>query len=91
MDKTVLISLPVEELQSIITDCVTSCLRYNQSNGTNHLQQPLTIKEASGYAHCASSTIRKSVRHGKLKYFRQSGRLFFYKEDLDTWIRKGGE
>jgi hypothetical protein len=29
MEKTILLSLPVEDLQTLIIDCVNTCLKYN--------------------------------------------------------------
>ena len=34
MNKTILISLPIEDLQTVIIECVNSCLRHNKQENT---------------------------------------------------------
>ena len=40
MDKTVFISLPIDDLQTVIIDCVNSCLKNNTQESKPTTEQP---------------------------------------------------
>jgi hypothetical protein len=67
MDKTVLISLPIEDLQTVIIDCVNSCLRNNKQESkppTDQPEQLLTIQEAAEFLSLTVPTMYSKVSKG---------------------------
>lgn len=92
MDKTILISLPVEDLQSLIMDCVNVCLKHNTSSKTNSLnqnEQLLTVEDAAKFLSLTVPTIYSKVSRGELPFMKRSKRLYFSKEELLKYVKAG--
>jgi len=92
MDKTVLISLPIEDLQTVIIDCVNSCLRNNKHESKSPTDQPeqlLTIQEAAEFLSLAVPTIYSKVSKGELPVMKRSKRLYFSRTELLEYIKEG--
>lgn len=92
MNKTILISLPIEDLQTVIIDCVNSCLRNNKKTNTDSIEQPeqfLTIQEASQFLNLTVPTIYSKVSKGELPVMKRSKRLYFSSIELMEYLKKG--
>ncbi len=92
MDKTVLISLPIEDLQTVIIDCVNSCLRNNIQEGkppTEHPEQLLTIQEAAEFLSLTVPTMYGKVSKGELPVMKRSKRLYFSRIELLDYLKDG--
>jgi excisionase family DNA binding protein len=46
----------------------------------------LTIKDVVAFTRCSDSTVRRAVRHGRLRAFSMPGGLRFRQEDVDSWV-----
>ena len=82
MNKTVLISLPIEDLQTVIIDCVNSCLRNNMQESkapTNQPEQLLTIQEAAELLSLTVPTMYSNVSKGELPVMRAINKLLVWK------------
>jgi hypothetical protein len=92
MEKTIFISLPIEDLQTVIIDCVNSCLRNNkreQSETTHTTIQYLSVKDTAKFLNLAPQTIYQLVSAGKLKNYKRNKRLYFLQSDLQNFIQQG--
>jgi excisionase family DNA binding protein len=91
MDKTVFISLPLEDLQTVIIDCVNSCLINNcKSEQINEASEKLlTVKEAAKFLHLTVPTIYGKVSKGELPYMKRSKRLYFSSIELTEYLKDG--
>jgi excisionase family DNA binding protein len=93
MDKTVLISLPIEDLQTVIIDCVNSCLRNNKQESkapTDQPEQLLTIDEVATLLHLTKPTVYSKVSKNELPgVCKQGKRLYFDRQTIIDWIRQG--
>ena len=93
MDKTVLISLPIEDLQTVIIDCVNSCLRNNKQESktpTNQPEQLLTIDEVATLLHLTKPTVYSKVSKNELPgVCKQGKRLYFDRQTIIDWIKQG--
>lgn len=91
MDKTVLISLPVEEFQSLIVDCVKSCLQHNRQEQppTEQPEQLLTIQEAANFLSLTVPTMYSKVSKGQLPVMKRSKRLYFSRTELLEYLKEG--
>jgi len=92
MEKTILISLPIEDLQSVIIDCVNSCLRNN--NGFLPYSQPetdqlLTVQGAAEFLSLSVPTVYGLISKGELPVMKRSKRCYFSKKDLMAYLRQG--
>lgn len=92
MDKTVLISLPIEDLQTVIIDCVNSCLRNNKQESKTTTDQPeqlLTIQEAAEFLSLTVPTMYSKVSKGELPVMKRSKRLYFSRTELLEYLKDG--
>ena len=50
---------------------------------------PLGIKETARYLKMSTQSIYKEVEKGSIPHYQDSpgSKIFFYKEELDTWVR----
>lgn len=93
MDKTVFISLPIEDLQTVIIDCVNSCLKNNTQESKTTTDQPeqlLTIQAAAEFLSLTVPTIYSKVSRNEIPYMKPGGkRLYFSKTELLEYVNAG--
>ena len=92
MEKTILISLPIEDLQTLIIDCVNTCLKYEEDRKVQHTQKNkelLTINEAAEYLSLATQTIYGLVNRSKIPFMKKGKRLYFSTSELKVWVKSG--
>jgi excisionase family DNA binding protein len=91
MNKTILISLPIEDLQTVIIDCVNSCLRDNkqEQSSTNHPEQLFTIQKASEFLCLSVPTIYAKVSRNEIPYMKRGKRLYFSRTELMEYLKGG--
>jgi excisionase family DNA binding protein len=78
MDKTILISLPISELQTLIVDCMHSCLQHQQkSKSPDKIEKLLTVQEAAEFLNLSVPTIYLKVSKGEIPFMKRSKRLYF--------------
>jgi excisionase family DNA binding protein len=93
MNETVFISLPIEDLQTVIIDCVNSCLRNNKQETipTYKPEKPLTVKEAAEFLNLAVPTIYGLVYNGKLSGMKPAKRRYFHKVELLNYLNQSSK
>jgi excisionase family DNA binding protein len=92
MDKTVFISLPIEDLQTVIIDCVNSCLKNNEQESKTPTDQPeqlLTIQEAAEFLSLTVPTMYSKVSKGELPVMKRGKRLYFSRTELLEYVKTG--
>lgn len=90
MKQTVLISIGIPELESIIIDCVNSCL-VNQKPLTKdcNSSELLNIQEASEFLSLKVPTLYQKVSKREIPFLKRSKRLYFKRSDLIEYLEKG--
>lgn len=94
MEKTVFISLPIEDLQTVIIDCVNSCLKNSKQA---HNEQPtetdrwFDLNELCIYHPDKPSkpTVYGWVNVGTIPVHKGGKKLRFLKSEIDSWLRQG--
>ena len=94
MQKTIFISLPIEDLQTVIIDCVNSCLKNSKQV---HNEQPtetdrwLDLNELCIYHPDKPSkpTVYGWVNAGTIPVHKGGKKLRFLKSEIDSWLRQG--
>jgi len=90
MENKVFISLAIEELKTIIIDCVKSCLNDTKNNElVTQSDQLLTIEQASKLLNLKVSCIYGMTHRREIPFMKQSKRLYFSKNILIEWIHQG--
>lgn len=94
MEKTVFISLPIEDLQTLIIDCVNSCLKNSKQA---HSEQPtetdrwFDLNELCQYHpdKPTKPTVYAWVNAGTIPVHKGGKKLRFLKSEIDNWLRQG--
>ncbi len=83
-NEIVLISIPKEDFQSIITDCVLSCLKHHKFDFPKEEKQDeyLTGKQVDQLLNISSPTRHKYVKDGLLKKHQIGGRVLYKKLEV---------
>ena len=95
MKKIVFISLPIEDLQTVIIDCVNSCLKNSKQV---HSEQPtetdrwFNLNELCEYHpdKPSKSTVYGWVNSGLIPVHKNGSYSRFLKSEIDNWLRQGG-
>lgn len=61
----------------------------NQLTATVEEDQLLTIEDASSYLHLAVQSIYGLVHRAQIPYMKKGKRLYFSKQELTVWLKKG--
>ena len=92
INHTVFISLPIEDLQTVIIDCVNSCLKNNTQESKPTTEQPeqlLTVQEAAQFLNLTVPTIYSKVSKGELPVMKRIKRLYFSNLELMEYLKEG--
>jgi len=93
MNKTILISLPIEDLQTVIIDCVNSCLRNNKQASTEPTETDrwFDLNELCQYHPDKPSkpTVYGWVHSGLIPVHKGGKKLRFLKSEIDNWLKQG--
>jgi excisionase family DNA binding protein len=94
MEKTVFISLPIEDVQTVIIDCVNSCLKNNKQA---HSEQPtetdrwFDLNELCQYHpdKPTKPTVYGWVNARGIPVHKGGKKLRFLKSEIDDWLKQG--
>ena len=94
MQKTILISLPIEDLQTVIIDCVNSCLKNNKQAISEQISDPdrwFDLNELINYLpdKPAKATVYGWVHSGLIPCNKGAKKLRFLKSEIDNWLKQG--
>lgn len=89
MTEQVLFSLPLEKLEPIFKKWIKSAIREMEQANTPPGEELLTIEQAAEFLSLTKPTIYTMVSSGIIPSMKRSKRLYFYREDLTNYIKRG--
>lgn len=92
MQQTVLISMPLAQLQTLIIDSVNACLdvRYIPIKNNCIENDIIEIDEAANITKYSKPAIYAYIKRGQIPYIRATGRkILFSKKALEDWLQQG--
>ena len=96
MQETVLISLPLAQLQTLIVDAVNACLDVRHTNTPPQPESYITRQEAADTLHITLPTLLAWTLDGKVKGYRIGRRILYKKNEINEAVtsislkKKGG-
>ena len=89
--QTILISLQVEEFQTIIIDCVNACLKHNQSTSgiKNEQEELLTVPQLAELLSLSIPTIYGLIHRRELPAMKRGKRVYFNRTEILEYLEKG--
>ena len=94
MNKTILISLPIEDLQAVIIDCVNSCLKNNKQESKTTTEQPEQWKDLNWLVQYDPEKRTKPTWYSKISRnevpcYKRGKKIYFLKPEIDEWLKQG--
>jgi excisionase family DNA binding protein len=92
MENLVFVSMPIQDLQTLIIDCVSSCLKYHDPN-IGRIAPILPdlggIDLAVEVTGLAKPTIYAAVQRREIPHMKKGKKLYFKRSELQAWIESG--
>ncbi len=94
----VLTSIPLNDLQKIIIDCVNVCLSMDKRERTEETkndippdqqEEILTIKQAAEVVKLAVPTLYKLCGEKNIPHLKKGGKLLFLRKEIIKWVEEG--
>lgn len=90
MNDLMLTSIRKEELSTLIEDSIRKVLAENPVSTNDQASQDfLSIEEASKFLNLAKATVYTLTSAGKIPVIKKGKRLYFTKQELMDWLKKG--
>jgi len=89
--QTILISLQVEEFQTIIIDCVNACFKHYQSASLVKKEEEefLTVSQTAELLSLSVPTIYGLIHRRAISSLKRGRRVYFKKQDLILYLEEG--
>lgn len=92
MKDVLLTPIRLNELEVLIQNSVEKAFKYH--SGTNdkldgYSDHPLTVKQAADFLNLTRATIYSKVSRGELPYNKQGKQLYFLRNELIDYVKKG--
>lgn len=92
MEKSILISFPIEDLQTVIIDCVNSCLKHHKQFGLDSQPEKdeiFTVEEAAKFLKLSVPTIYGLTSKNLIPVMKRAKRCYFSKFELIDYLKQG--
>jgi hypothetical protein len=93
MDRTVFISLPIDNLQTLIIDCVNFCLTSNKQEQTlsESSEEWLDLNGLLKYdpERRSKPTWYSKISRNEVPHYKRGKKLYFLKSEIDEWLKQG--
>jgi excisionase family DNA binding protein len=90
MQETILISLPLQQLQNLIIDCVNTCLDTRTIPITKcEIDEFLTVSDTAQFLKLTTSTVYGLISKGTIPCMKQGKRVYFSKIELINYLKQG--
>jgi len=86
--ETCLTGITKAELKDLIKEAMKEILREDRQSHSQD-REPMDIHQAAAHVKSKVSTIYEKTSKKKIPHFKKGNRIFFYREQLDAWIREG--
>jgi len=93
MNKIVFISLPIEDFQTVIIDCLNSCLKNNTQEQipTEQPDQWLDLNDLIRYdpEKRTKATWYSKISRNEVPHYKRGKKVYFLKSEIDEWLKQG--
>jgi excisionase family DNA binding protein len=94
MEQTIFTSLPIGELETLMINCFTACLKQHikadpQPTANQPQKELFTVPQTATFLSLSVPTIYGLIHKGDLPYMKQGKRCYFLKADLMSYLMQG--
>ena len=95
METNITITITVEELKHLVTECVDSAVKsaFNDKRHLFEVKEPeddlMNVQEVAAFLRLAMPTIYSKVKMGELPYKKRGKRLYFSRKEIREYLDEG--
>lgn len=94
MEQTIFTSLPIGDLETLMINCFTACLKqhvkaYQQPTAHSPQKELFTVPQAATFLSLSIPTIYGLIHKGEIPNMKQGKRCYFLKSDLMKYLEQG--
>jgi excisionase family DNA binding protein len=89
MAHTFLLSLNETEFKTFLREALLEILREREIKASKENAKLMTIKEAATFLKLKVSTLYEKTAEKTIPHIKRGKRLYFYIDDLETWLKEG--
>ena len=89
MENLLIQSITADELRDLIGESVRQELEKHLHGVRNETKELLTVRELCQYLNIKEQTVYNLCSQKKLNYVKRLGKLYFKKDEIDTWLQEG--
>ena len=77
----------INDRLDMLTQMVAELMKKPSPNGSPAADTPLSAAQAAKYVDMAVNTIYILTSKRQIPHFKRGKRVYFYKDELDTWLK----
>ncbi|KAB2914914.1 MAG: helix-turn-helix domain-containing protein [Bacteroidetes bacterium] len=77
----------INDRLDMLTQMVAELMKKPSPNSTHAADTPLNAVQAAKYVNMAVNTIYILTSKRQIPHFKRGKRIYFYKEELDNWLK----
>ncbi|MEO7991908.1 MAG: helix-turn-helix domain-containing protein [Chryseolinea sp.] len=89
MTHSFLLSLNEAEFKAFLREALTEILREVKHKAEANIPDILNVSEAAAFLKLQISTLYEKTATRLIPHFKKGNRLYFYRKDLEDWLREG--
>ncbi len=89
MTHSFLLSLNEAEFKAFLKEALTEILREVKHKAEANMPDILNVSEAAAFLKLQISTLYEKTATRLIPHFKKGNRLYFYRKDLEDWLREG--
>ena len=89
MSHSFLLSLNEAEFKAFLREALTEILREAKHKADANMPDILNVSEAAAFLKLQISTLYEKTAARLVPHFKKGNRLYFYRKDLEEWLREG--
>lgn len=88
MERSILLNMTEEEFKNLLRETIEEALR-NIDKRKSSEQNLLSVEEASVFLKLKITTLYEKAANKLIPHFKKGNRLYFYRNELEAWLRQG--
>jgi len=88
MSHSFLLSLNEAEFKAFLREALTEILREVKHKADANMPDILNVSEAAAFLKLQISTLYEKTAARLVPHFKKGNRLYFYRKDLEEWLRE---
>jgi excisionase family DNA binding protein len=89
MERTIFLAFNKDEFKNFLKEAVREVLAEEQKGSDANNEQILGVAEAAKFLKLQINTLYEKTSHRGVPHFKKGNRLYFYRSELEAWLKEG--